>query len=101
MFQGNQSKKKFSYYFFIPAGCKMRELQKAKEKETEINERIRVGGDYYETHRADRRESARRAGGLGSSPVSGRSPGEGDGNPLQYSCLENPMAMGWQRVGHH
>ena len=79
----------------------MRELQKAKEKETEINERIRVGGDYYETHRADRRESARRAGGLGSSPVSGRSPGEGDGNPLQYSCLENPMAMGWQRVGHH
>ena len=74
----------------------MRELQKAKEKETEINERIRVGGDYYETHRADRRESARRAGGLGSSPVSGRSPGEGDGNPLQYSCLEDPMAMGWQ-----
>ena len=27
----------------------------------------------------------------GSTPGSGRSPGEGNGNPLQYSCLENPM----------
>ena len=27
----------------------------------------------------------------GSTPGSGRSPGEGDGNPLQYPCLENPM----------
>ena len=31
------------------------------------------------------------AGDLGSIPGSGRSPGEGNGNPLQYSCLENPM----------
>ena len=31
------------------------------------------------------------AGDPGSIPVSGRSPGEGNGNPLQYSCLENPM----------
>ena len=30
------------------------------------------------------------AGDLGSIPGSGRSPGEGNGNPLQYSCLENP-----------
>ena len=35
--------------------------------------------------------SARNVGDLGSIPVSGRSPGEGNGNPLQYSCLENPM----------
>ena len=28
---------------------------------------------------------------LGSNPELGRSPGEGNGNPLQYSCLENPM----------
>ena len=35
--------------------------------------------------------SASNAGDLGSIPASGRSPGEGDGNPLQYSCLENPM----------
>jgi len=31
------------------------------------------------------------AGDTGSIPGSGRSPGEGNGNPLQYSCLENPM----------
>ena len=34
---------------------------------------------------------------VGSIPGSGRSPGEGYGNPLQYSCLENPMYRGaWQ-----
>ena len=46
---------------------------------------------------------------VSSIPVSGRSPGEGSGNPLQYSCLENPMdrgawqaiqSMGSQRAGH-
>ena len=36
-------------------------------------------------------ESARHAGDPGSIPGSGRSPGEGNGNPLQYSGLENPM----------
>ena len=35
--------------------------------------------------------SACNAGELGLIPGSGRSPGEGNGNPLQYSCLENPM----------
>ena len=34
----------------------------------------------------------------GSIPGSGRSPGGGHGNPLKYSCLENPMGL--QRVGH-
>ena len=38
--------------------------------------------------------SACNAGDLGSIPESGRSPGEGNGNPLQYSCLENPMDRG-------
>ena len=38
--------------------------------------------------------SAWNAGDLGSIPGSGRSPGEGNGNPLQYSCLENPMEGG-------
>ena len=33
-------------------------------------------------------------GDTGSIPRSGRSPGEGNGNPLQYSCLENPMDRG-------
>ena len=35
--------------------------------------------------------SARNAGDLGSIPGLGRSPGEGNGNPLLYSCLESPM----------
>ena len=35
--------------------------------------------------------SACNAGDLGSIPGLGRSPGEGKGNPLRYSCLENPM----------
>ena len=38
--------------------------------------------------------SACNAGDLGSIPGSGRSPGEGNVNPLQYSCLENPMDRG-------
>ena len=40
---------------------------------------------------SDGKASAWNAEDLGSIPRSGRSPGEGDGNPLQYSCLENPM----------
>ena len=36
------------------------------------------------------KESACNAGDPGSIPGLGRSPGEGTGNPLQYSCLENP-----------
>ena len=54
------------------------------------------------------KESACNVGVLGSIPGLGRSHGEGDGNPLQYSCLENPRDRGaWQatvhgvtRVGH-
>ena len=45
--------------------------------------------------------SASNAGDLGSIPGSGRSPGEGNGNPLQYSCLENPMdRKAWQAKVH-
>ena len=40
---------------------------------------------------SDGKVSAYNAGDLGSIPGSGRSPGEGNGNPLQYSCLENPI----------
>ena len=43
---------------------------------------------------SDGKASACNAGDLGSTPGSGRSPGEGNGNPLQHSCLENPMDGG-------
>ena len=57
---------------------------------------------------SDGKASAYKAGDQGSISGSGRFPGEGNGNPLQYSCLENPMMVepgrlqftGSQRVGH-
>ena len=46
-------------------------------------------------------ESACTSGGPGSVPGSGRAPGEENGNPLQYSCLENSMDRGgWQAIVH-
>ena len=58
---------------------------------------------------SDGKESACSAGDRGSISGSGKSPGEGNGEPFQYSCLENPMNrgasglqfMGSQRVGHN
>ena len=58
---------------------------------------------------SDDKASVYTMGDLGSIPGSGRFSGEGNGNPLHYSCLENPMdggawcrllSMGSQRVGH-
>ena len=49
----------------------------------------------------DGKESACKAGDLGSIPGLGGSPGEGNGNPLQYSCLENAMDRGaWWATVH-
>ena len=49
---------------------------------------------------SDGEESTCNVGDLGSIPGLGRSPGEGNGNPLQYSCLENSMDRGaWQVYG--
>ena len=57
---------------------------------------------------SDNKESACNAGDPGSVPGLGRSLGEGNGNPVQYSCLQTSMdrelgglqSMGSQRVGH-
>ena len=50
---------------------------------------------------SDGKESAYNARDPGSIPGSRRSPGEGNGNPLQYSCLENLMDRGaWQATVH-
>ena len=44
---------------------------------------------------SDGKASAYNVGDWGSIPGSGRSPGQGNGNPFQYSCLENPMGGTW------
>ena len=49
---------------------------------------------------SDGEESSCNAGDLGSI-LGGRIPGEGDGNPLQYSCLQNPMDRGAWRAAVH
>ena len=50
---------------------------------------------------SDGKASAYNAGDPGSIPGLGRSPGEGNGNPLQYSCLKNPMHRGaWWATVH-
>ena len=68
---------------------------------------MRISGLLMEK-RAPRRLSGKESacnagdtGDVGSIPGSGRSPGEGNGNPLQYSCLENPMNRGaWWATVH-
>ena len=56
------------------------------------------------TSGSDGRESACNVGDLGLIPGLGRSPGRGHGNPLQYSCLENPHGqrslVGYSSWGH-
>ena len=50
---------------------------------------------------SDGKQSACSAGDPGSSPRLGQSPGEGNSNPLQFSCLENPMNRGaWRATVH-
>ena len=52
-------------------------------------------------HSSVGKSSAYNAGNLCLISGSGRYPGEGNGNPLQYSCLENPMDRGaWQATVH-
>ena len=57
----------------------------------------RVGHDLAAEHfpgGSDGKVSVYNAGDQGSIPESGRIPGEGSGNPLHYSCLDNPMDRG-------
>ena len=64
----------------------------------------RVGHDFYFQDfpgGSDGKASVYNVGDLGSIPGLGRSPGEGNGNPLQYSCLENSMDGGaWWATVH-
>ena len=58
-------------------------------------------GEGFRPGGSDGKASACNAGDPGSIPGLGRSPGEGNGNPLQYSCLENPLDKGaWLATVH-
>ena len=85
------------------------DLEKAEEPEIKLQHPL----DHWKSKRvpenlelgfpggSEVKASACNAGDLGSIPGSGRSPGEENGNPLQYSCLENPMDGGaWWATVH-
>ena len=64
--------------------------------QTKITSKLSMGLPWWLTGK----ESMSIAGDMGSTPGSGRSPRKINGNPLQYSCLENPMDRGiwWAMV---
>ena len=67
------------------------------DRDTELNRYLYLGFPGSSVGK----ESTCNAGDLGSIPGLGSSPGEGNGNPFQCSCLENPMDRGaWQAIVH-
>ena len=82
---------------------------KFPERRGNVTEKHLVGRKWQQFFRqgdgfpggSDCKESACNVGDLGLIPELGRSPGEESGNPLQYSCLENPMNRGaWRATVH-
>ena len=65
-----------------------------EKREGYINKKVCIYLTLGSLGGSDSKESACSVGDLGSIPILGRSPGEENGNPLQYSCLENPMEGG-------
>ena len=70
---------------FSPWGC--------KESDNDLGNNNHIYSQSFPGG-SDGKESACNAGDLGLIPGLGRSPGEGNGNPLQYYCLENPHGHG-------
>ena len=74
-----------------------------REMETAPSFQLQTGWTWAEPGGSDGKEFARNAGDPSSIPGLVRSPGEGNGNPLQSSCLENPMdrgVVGYSPWGH-
>ena len=66
-----------------------------------LDEDVSGAGQKYLDSSSDGKAYTCNAGNPSSIPGSGRSPGEGNGNPLQYTCLENPMHRGaWWATVH-
>ena len=87
-----------AYYCVILGARKGKHaLEKAITKSSIINKMNSEPMGF--THSSVGKEWACNAGKLSSIPGLGRSPGEGNGYPLQYSCLENPMGReAWQAI---
>ena len=77
---------------FLPPLCTIKARRYAERKTCQIKGLIFILLDF--PGGSDGKASAYNVGDPGSIPRSGRSSGEGNGNPLQYSCLENPMDGG-------
>ena len=89
----------FFSFFFYNIGCKANYLC-FKEIATLSYMRFKIHTDF-QVPLSDGTESVFNAGDPGLNPGQGRSPGERNGYPLQYSCLENPMERGgWQTTVH-
>jgi len=69
-------------------------LSKGKNRNITLPTKVRIVKAMGFPRSSVGKESACKAGEQGSIPGLGRSPGEGNGNPLQYSCLENSMDRG-------
>ena len=80
-------------------GCRLWGCTELDTTEATQQQQQHIGRDF--PGGSEGKESACNAGDMGSIPRSGRSPGEGHGNPFQYSCLENPMDRGaWWATVH-
>ena len=94
----------FTTFQYVPLFSYMKyPLEKGKATHSSILARriLNMSEWLWALGDSDSKESACSVGDLGSIPVLGRYSGEENGNPLQYSCLEKPMDMGSQRVGHN
>ena len=69
--------------------------QRQKYRSMEQNRKPRDKSMHLRTPGSESKASDYNMGDQGLIPGLERSPGEGNGNPLQYSCLENPMEGGW------
>ena len=80
-----------------PKRSTSRAISQNDREEISLFQKGRREEECYLTGGSDGKESACNAGDPGSIHGLGRSPGEGNGKPLHYSCLENPMDRGaWQ-----
>ena len=91
MFQGGPQPFSISYYFPTAAVTNYHKLGSFKG----------FAGERASVVKKKKKKSACQTGDPGSIPGLGKSPGEGNGNPLQYSCLENSMDRGaWWATVH-